>query len=72
MFQRGSRAVGAGTAPASPAQAAAGVAASSPAGAAPASPGPDGGQGGGLIIFRWGGLELVPVPGTSGTAIPGG
>jgi len=62
----------AGTAPASTALAAAGVAASSPAGAGTASQGPDGGQGGGLITFRRGGLKLVPVPGTSGTAIPGG
>lgn len=51
----------------------AGVATSSPAGTGTASPAPSpDGDGAGLIIFRWGGLELVPVPRTSGTVAPGG
>ena len=47
------------------------AAAVSPAGAGTASPSPGGDPGDGLIIFRWGDLHLVQVPGSSGNALPG-
>jgi hypothetical protein len=56
-------------APASAALLPAGVAASSPASAGSASPAP-GDPGSGLLIYRWGDRELVPVPGSSGTTVP--